>query len=60
MLVLTRLEGESLVIGDNIRVTVVEVSGGRVRLGVEAPREVSVWREELLAVSAFEDAVEHS
>jgi carbon storage regulator len=47
MLVLSRKEGERLVIGDRIIVTVVHVEGGRVKLGVEAPREVGIWREEL-------------
>ena len=48
MLVVTRKLGESIVIGNGITVTVVEVKGGRVRLGVSAPLEVSVHREELL------------
>jgi carbon storage regulator len=47
MLCLTRREGEKIVIGDNIVVTVVEVSGDRVRIGVDAPKEISVHREEL-------------
>ncbi|MDZ7373232.1 MAG: carbon storage regulator CsrA [candidate division KSB1 bacterium] len=47
MLVLTRKLGESIVIGDNIRVTVVEIHGKQVRLGVEAPRDVSVHRGEV-------------
>jgi carbon storage regulator len=47
MLVLSRKEGERLVIGDRIIVTVVHVEGGRVKLGVEAPREIGIWREEI-------------
>ena len=47
MLVLTRKLGESIVIGDNIRITVVEIHGKQVRLGIEAPREVSVHRGEV-------------
>jgi carbon storage regulator len=47
MLVLSRKEGERLVIGDRIVVTVVDIEGGRVKLGVEAPREVNIRREEL-------------
>jgi carbon storage regulator len=47
MLCLSRREGEKIVIGDNIVVTVVEVSGDRVRIGIDAPKEVSVHREEL-------------
>jgi carbon storage regulator len=49
MLVLSRKEGERLVIGDRIVVTVVHVDGGRVKLGVEAPREIGIWREEIHA-----------
>ena len=47
MLVLTRRIGETLIISDNIRVTVLDVSGNQVRLGVTAPREVPVHREEV-------------
>jgi len=47
MLILTRKEGESLRLGDDIVVTVVSVKGGSVRLGVKAPRDVSVHREEI-------------
>ncbi|NHM28179.1 carbon storage regulator CsrA [Desulfofundulus sp. TPOSR] len=47
MLVLTRKKGQSLVIGRDIRVVVVEVSGDFVRLGIEAPPEVAVFREEI-------------
>jgi len=48
MLVLTRKENESLVIGDNIKLTVLSVKGGQVRVGIDAPQEVSIHREELL------------
>lgn len=47
MLILTRMEGETIVIGDNIRVTVTAVVGGQVRLGIEAPADVPVHREEV-------------
>ena len=47
MLVLTRRAGESVVIGGNVVVTVVEVRGDVVRVGIEAPREVQVHREEV-------------
>jgi len=47
MLVLTRRVGEEIVINGNIRVTVVAVKGERVRVGVDAPPEVSVDREEV-------------
>ena len=46
-LILTRRIGESRVIGDNVTVRVLSVKGNQVRLGVEAPREVSVHREEI-------------
>lgn len=49
MLVLSRRREESIVIGTNIVITVVEVQGGRVRLGIEAPREVSIRRQELVS-----------
>jgi carbon storage regulator len=48
MLVLTRKLMEKLFIGDDICVTVVRLEGGQVRLGIEAPREVSVVRAELV------------
>ncbi len=47
MLVLTRKTGESVVLGNHIKVTVVELSPGTVRLGFEAPRDVSIYREEI-------------
>ena len=47
MLVLTRRVGETLIISDNIRVTILDVSGNQIRLGVTAPREVPVHREEV-------------
>jgi carbon storage regulator len=49
MLVLTRRRGERIMIGDDIVVTVIEVSGDQVRIGIEAPRSVGVYREEVLA-----------
>lgn len=47
MLILTRRVGETLVIGDDVTVTVLGVKGNQVRLGVNAPKEVSVHREEI-------------
>jgi carbon storage regulator len=47
MLVLSRMVNEVIVIGDGIRVTVVDIRGDKVRLGIEAPREVTVHREEV-------------
>ena len=49
MLVLSRKVGQKILIGDNISVTVVRVGQGGVRLGVEAPEEMEVVREELKA-----------
>lgn len=47
MLILTRKQGESVAIGDDIKVTVVEIQGKQVKLGVQAPREISVHRQEV-------------
>jgi carbon storage regulator len=47
MLVLSRKVGEKIYIGENIVVTVAEIDRGRVRLGIEAPRDVPIWRDEL-------------
>jgi carbon storage regulator len=47
MLILTRKKSERLVIGDNVVVTIVEVVGGRVRLGIEAPPEIPIRRDEI-------------
>lgn len=47
MLVLTRAKGESIVIGDGIEVTIVEIKGDKVRLGIQAPASVTVHRKEV-------------
>jgi len=47
MLVLSRKLGERIVIGDRIVVTVMRLENGQVRLGIEAPREIAVFREEI-------------
>ena len=47
MLVLTRKQGEKIVIGNGVVITVVEIDRGKVRLGIEAPREVRIAREEV-------------
>ena len=47
MLILTRRVGESLMIGDDINVTVLGIRGNQVRLGVDAPKDIAVHREEI-------------
>jgi len=47
MLILTRRVGESLMIGDDVSVTILGVKGNQVRVGVNAPRDVAVHREEI-------------
>ncbi len=47
MLVLSRKLGEKIVIGDNVVVTVVKIDRNQIRIGIEAPPEVSVYREEI-------------
>ena len=49
MLVLTRSANQSIMIGDDVVITVLEVRGDHVRIGIEAPRSVPVYREEVIA-----------
>ena len=46
MLILTRNQNESIVIDDDIRITVLSDNYGKVKLGIEAPEDVEIWREE--------------
>ena len=47
MLALTRQKGESLVINNNIEVTILEIRGDQIKLGISAPRDVSIYRKEV-------------
>jgi len=47
MLILTRRIGEKLMIGDEVMVTILNVSGNQIKIGIEAPNDVSVHREEI-------------
>ncbi|MDR1385648.1 MAG: carbon storage regulator CsrA [Planctomycetaceae bacterium] len=61
MLVLSRKKNESIVINDNITVVVVEIRGDKVRLGIEAPKDVPVHRKEIFeAIHALQNQEEHS
>ena len=57
MLVLTRKRDESIFIGDDIRITVVDVRGDQVKIGIDAPRHVPVHREEVYAGTDTEESV---
>lgn len=58
MLILTRRIGETIIIGNDIKVTVLGVKGGQVRIGVEAPNDVAVDREELRVRKEINDGRE--
>ena len=47
MLILTRKQDESIVIGNNIKVTILSDKHGQVKLGIDAPEDVEIWREEI-------------
>jgi carbon storage regulator len=51
MLILSRKPDESIVIDDRITIKILEVRGNQIRLGIEAPKEISIMREELLAAT---------
>ena len=58
MLVLSRKKNESIIIDQDIRITVVEIRGDKVRLGIEAPKEVPVHRSEIYAAIQAERAAQ--
>jgi carbon storage regulator len=58
MLVLSRQRDESIIIGDNIVITVVDIRGDKVRLGIEAPTEIPVHRQEVYEAIQRENARE--
>ena len=60
MLILTRRVGETVVIGDDVTVTVLGVKGNQVRLGVNAPKEIAVHREEIFERIKREQADEEA
>lgn len=60
MLILTRRIGEQLIIGDEIYVTILGVNGSQVRLGIDAPKEVEVYREEIYKKILKERSTERS
>jgi carbon storage regulator len=47
MLVLNRRKGETVIIGDNIRITIVDVQGDNIKIGIDAPRNINILREEI-------------
>ena len=59
MLILTRRIGESLMIGDNINVTVLGIRGNQVRIGVNAPKDIAVHREEIYDKIQHEKPEDH-
>ncbi len=58
MLILTRKTGETITIGDNIQIQVLSIKGGQVRIGIDAPREVLVNREEVFERLMVNDEAE--
>lgn len=58
MLVLSRKKGDSVIIAGNIRITVIEVRHGKVRLGIEAPESVSIFREEISPIQFVKEETE--
>lgn len=59
MLVLSRKPGEKILVGDNVTITIVRIGPNTVRLGIEAPREMNIVREELCSGAAPHDPQSH-
>ena len=59
MLVLSRKLGEKIYIGENVCITVVDIDRGKIRLGIEAPRDVPIYRQELLPLESQHSAAPH-
>jgi|MucameStandDraft_1065616.scaffolds.fasta_scaffold21348_3 carbon storage regulator len=60
MLILRRKAGESLLIGDNIKITVISTEDGGVRLAIDAPKEITVLREELVSAMRVNQDAAHA
>ena len=58
MLVLSRKQNQSLVIGDNIVITILSIDRDQIRLGIEAPREISIMRQELFQAVKEQELIE--
>jgi len=59
VLVLSRKYGEKILVGDNIVITVVEIDRGRVRLGIQCPRNLAIWREEIRPIELNQEQDEN-
>ena len=53
MLALTRKKGEALVLNNNIEITVLEIKGDQVKIGIQAPKDVSIYRKEIYSNRSF-------
>lgn len=60
MLVLSRKKDESIMVGDDVEITIVDVRGDKVRLGITAPREIPVHRKEIFEAIKREEAEKNS
>jgi carbon storage regulator len=59
ILVLSRKLGEKIYIGDNVCITVVDIDRGKIRLGIEAPKDVPIYRQELLPLNQLKAREPH-